>query len=174
VSFLPVASPPLPVHELDFRPLAVLVARAFPGAPLVCEPMPGGASTRRYFRVRLPGPPGSAVAMFVPDGDKPEEIGKEGGQRPARWPFLEVRDLLAARGVDVPAVHAEDTARGWLLLEDLGDFTLANYLARHPESREGLYVRAVGDLARAQLGLQELPPGNVVSSRAFDEELLAW
>ena len=170
------AVPPLPepVHELDFDPLAALVARAFPGSPTTptYEPMPGGASTRRYFRVAIGGAP-VAVAMFVPDGAKPEEVAQE-GHAPARWPFLEVRDLLGARGVDVPAVHGEDTARGWVLLEDLGDDTLATYLLAHPDRREALYVRAVTDLARAQESLAVLPPGSVVATRAFDETLLSW
>jgi aminoglycoside/choline kinase family phosphotransferase len=136
--------------------------------------MPGGASTRRYFRVKIPVSPGSVVAMFVPEGARPEEVGKDGVLPLARWPFLEVRDLLAGRGVDVPSLYGEDMARGWLLLEDLGDDTLANFLLAHPERREELYVRAVVDLARAQRALDPLPPGSIVASRAFDEELLCW
>jgi N-acetylmuramate 1-kinase len=154
--------------------LARLVADVFAGAPLVCEPMPGGASTRLYFRVRLPCPPGSAVAMFVPDGAKPEEVAKEGSARGARWPFLEVRDLLATRGVDVPVLYGDDVARGWLLLEDLGDDTLANFLFAHPGQREELYVQAVTDLARAQTALAALPAASIVGARAFDAELLGW
>jgi N-acetylmuramate 1-kinase len=162
---------PEPVHELDFAPLQALVERTFGSrAPLDCEPMPGGASTRRYFRVRSPG--ATAVAMFVPDGAKPEEVAH--GAPPTRWPFLEVRDLLASRGVDVPALHGEDTARGWVLLEDLGDDTLAQFLSAHPDRRETLYVRAVTDLARAQQALSPLPAGSVIATRAFDEELLRW
>ena len=162
------------MHELDFARLEYLVAGSFEGAPLVYEPMAGGASTRRYFRVRLPGERRSAVAMFVPDGAHPEEVAKDGMARGARWPFLEVRELLEARGVDVPALYGEDVASGWLLVEDLGDDTLANYLATHPERREELYLRAVRDLARAQAMLAALPHGCVVASRAFDEELLSW
>ncbi|HXN32892.1 MAG TPA: phosphotransferase [Polyangiaceae bacterium] len=174
MSLQPVPPLPRPVHTLDFAPLAVLVASAFPGASLACEPMPGGASTRCYFRVKLPAGSGSAVAMFVPDGANAEEVAKDGGARGARWPFLEVRDLLAARGVDVPALHGEDVARGWLLLEDLGEQTLANFLIDNPARREEMYVRAVRDLARAQAVLDGLPAGSVVASRAFDEELLSW
>jgi len=175
MSAQPVPPLPQPVHELDFAPLAALVARAFPdghgaAASVAHEPMPGGASTRRYFRVRHAR--GTAVGMFVPDGAKPEEVAN--GAASGRWPFLEVRDLLASRGVDVPAVHGEDTARGWVLLEDLGDDTLATFLAAHPDRREELYVRAVTDLARAQHALAALPPGSVVASRAFDEALLSW
>jgi aminoglycoside/choline kinase family phosphotransferase len=163
---------PEPIHELDFTPLMALVGRTFPGQlPSGCDPMPGGASTRRYFRVQLPN--ATAVAMFVPDGSKPEEVAREGAAA-ARWPFLEVRDLLAAAGVDVPRVYGEDTARGWVLLEDLGDDTLAAFLAARPDRRAALYVRAVTDLARAQTALAELPAGCVVAERAFDEELLSW
>ena len=162
------------MHELDFARLECLVAGSFAGAPFVYEPMTGGASTRRYFRVRLPGDLRTAVAMFVPDGAHPEEVAKGGPAGGARWPFLEVRELLEARGVDVPALYGEDVASGWLLVEDLGDDTLANYLMAHPERREELYLRAVRDLARAQAMLAELPSGSVVASRAFDEELLSW
>jgi aminoglycoside/choline kinase family phosphotransferase len=152
--------------------LAAIVARAFPDAELVaCEAMAGGASTRRYFRVTLTR--GSAVAMFVPEGAKPEEVDK-GHTSSARWPFLEVRDLLASRGVDVPAIYDEDTSRGWVLLEDLGDDTLASFLLSHPAEREAMYVRAVADLGRAQEALANLPEGSVVASRVFDEELLCW
>ena len=171
MSAQPLPPLPQPVHELDFTPLGALLAGAFPGAPApVWEPMPGGASTRRYFRARLPQ--ASVVAMFVPDGAKPEEVAR--GESGSRWPFLEVHELLASRGVDVPAVHGEDTAHGWLLLEDLGDDTLAQHLAAHPDRREALYVRAVTDLSRAQRALADLPAGSVVAGRAFDEHLLHW
>jgi N-acetylmuramate 1-kinase len=173
MSALPVPPLPAPVHALDFDVLAALVARAFPeaaGRPLAQEAMPGGASTRRYFRVSLPSR--DVVAMFVPEGAKPEEAAQAHGG--ARWPFLEVRDLLASRGVDVPALYGEDTGRGWVLLEDLGDETLAVHLAGHPGNRERLYIQAVRDLARAQGALESLPGGSVVATRAFDEELLLW
>jgi aminoglycoside/choline kinase family phosphotransferase len=160
---------------------------ALAGSVVSVSEMPGGASTRRYFRVSLPGKSavaGSAeggtaqtmIAMFVPEGGKPEEIAKETARQ--RWPFLEVRDLLHASDVDVPALYAEDQANGWLLLEDLGDDTLANYLVKNepasPRLRERLYRRAVTDLARAQIKLAELPKDSIVATRAFDADLLRW
>lgn len=151
------------------RPLADLLQRAF-GAELSATAMPGGASTRRYFRLALPNR--TAVAMFVPSGGRPEEVQK--AHTATRWPFLEVRDLLAEHGVDVPEILAEDTERGWLVIEDLGDDTLANWLLTHPAERTELYTRAVRDLARAQKELAALPPGSVVASRTFDFDLLRW
>ncbi len=161
--------------SLDFAPLAELVARVAPAATasaLALNPaaMVGGASSRRYFRFEHDGK--RYVAMYVPDGATPEEIHK--GPAAARWPFLEVRDLLAERGVTVPELFAEDTARGWLLLEDLGDDTLANFLLRLPAEKPGLYTQVVTDLARAQRTLADLPAGSVVSTRAFDADLLRW
>jgi N-acetylmuramate 1-kinase len=156
---------------LDLETLDAL-ARSTGARVTSVQPMPGGASTRRYFRVHLEGGE-SAVGMYVPDGDKPEEIVKSTG--PAkRWPFLEVRDLLADRGVRVPRLLAETTKDGWLLLEDLGDDTLAAHLEAHPARRDELYAQAVRDLARAQSALASLPPGSIVRSRSFDRDLLRW
>lgn len=162
---------PAPVHELDFEPLAALVDAIAPGTTLDARPMTGGASTRRYYRVALPGG-SSAVAMFVPEGAKPEEIQKHAHAH--RWPFLEVRDLLASREVDVPRLLGDASEHGWLLLEDLTDATLANYLAANPSEKRALYTRAVRDLARAQKRLADLPSDSVVATRAFDEDLLRW
>src|SRR5262249_61305387 len=101
--------------------------------------MTGGASTRRFFRVPLGK--GSAVAMFVP-GAPTHEIQKDPAH-PRRWPFLEVRDLLAEHRIRVPAIFADGTAHGWILMEDLGDDTVANYLVREPDAKRAIYQRAV-------------------------------
>ena len=134
--------------------------------------MPGGASTRRYFRVELEGDPASIVAVFVPDA-RPEEV-TTAGTEAARWPFLEVASLLASRGVRVPKIHGEACDEGLLLIEDLGDETLAAYLESTPEGRAAIYTRAVTDLAKAQRALADLPEGSIVRTRAFDEALLRW
>ena len=160
---------------LTFDPEALerLVIQATGHRSAEVDAMPGGASTRRYLRVRTPegAPHGSLVAMFVPDGT-PEEI--TAGGPTARWPFLEVHALLHAHGVRVPALLAEDCERGLLLLEDLGDETLAAFLDRAPARRAEIYRAAVTDLARAQRSLGALPEGSVVATRAFDEKLLRW
>jgi aminoglycoside/choline kinase family phosphotransferase len=159
--------------EPEVAPLDALAANALGTRIVRITEMPGGASTRRYYRVELDSKPHTAVAMYVPEGGKPEEIAKDGARH--RWPFLEVRDLLARSGVDVPALYAEDQPHGWLLLEDLGDDTLANYLARNSDqtTRERLYRRAVVDLAKAQQSLTKAQH-SIVHTRAFDADLLRW
>lgn len=134
--------------------------------------MPGGASTRKFFRVVAPDGR-AAVAFFVPDATRSDEIDKTDGKR-EEWPFLEVQALLAARGVAVPSIVADGSRHGWLLVEDLGDDTLAQYLSVRPETRERCYQAAVADLARAQQALATLPEGSVIARRAFDEDLLLW
>ncbi|MBX3128319.1 MAG: phosphotransferase [Polyangiaceae bacterium] len=140
--------------------------------PLAVESMPGGASTRQFFRVTL-APGQSAVAMYVPDATRSDEIVKADAP-PSKWPFIEVRELLAERGVSVPSLLGEACADGFILVEDLGDDTLARYLERQPDAREALYRRAVRDLAEAQRALSALPEQSVVQTRAFDEDLLEW
>lgn len=163
-------SPSQPTAVASEAALAELVRRTF-GAAAASAAMPGGASTRQYFRLTLPDGK-TAVAMFVPEGGRPEEVQK--AHHGTRWPFLEVRDLLAEHGIDVPRVLAEDTDNGWLVIEDLGDDTLANWLLKRPADREGLYRKAVQDLARAQNELATLPDGCVIGSRHFDFDLLRW
>jgi aminoglycoside/choline kinase family phosphotransferase len=156
---------------IDAAPLEALVRKAR-GQVQTLTPMPGGASTRQFVRVAMTDGR-RAVGMFVPGADRPEESVHDLAARP-RWPFLEVRDLLEARGVRVPALLGEDCDRGWLLVEDLGDDTLAARIAAHPGERASLYTKAARDLAVAQGSLGDLPKGSVVAGRSFDAELLFW
>lgn len=162
----------MPFMDLDFAPLERLCGAIWPNETVEISPMTGGASTRKYFRVTPQSGGKSTVAMFVPDGPTPEEV--HNGGESERWPFLEIRDLLEHRGVDVPQVFGEDTAHGWLLIEDLGEDTLANYLSRASSEKTALYTCAVRDLAEAQASLADLPKGSVVGRRSFDVALLRW
>lgn len=135
-------------------------------------PMVGGASTRKFARVSVGSNP-PVIAMYVPEAHGSDEIVKQSGPT-ARWPFLEVRDLLAGRGVRVPAIVHEACAEGLLFVEDLGDQTLAVALEQHPHLRTKFYQTAVADLARAQQALQDLPENSIVSTRRFDRDLLRW
>jgi N-acetylmuramate 1-kinase len=136
--------------------------------PFTFAPIAGGASPRRFLRVALRER--RAIVMLVPPETPDVAFARERGRA---WPFLEVRALLEAAGVRVPAVLAEACAAGLLLVEDLGP-TLAEHLQAHPADRERLYREAVLDLARAQARLAPLPADSVVSLRAFDEALYRY
>jgi aminoglycoside/choline kinase family phosphotransferase len=133
----------------------------------------GGASPRRFYRVggALGGKHtgvSAAIVMCVPPETPDVAFARERGRG---WPFLEVRGLLAAAGVRVPAILEESCDEGLLLVEDLGP-TLAEHLVTHPDEREALYRRAAIDLARAQGALSPLPTDSVVRLRQFDDALL--
>ena len=129
----------------------------------------GGASTRQFFRVKWQG--GTAIAMFTPAPS--QEIAKA-RQSSGPAPFIEVAELLEGHGIRVPRRISSPTAYNMLLVEDLGDDTLANFLERAPEHKEELYQIAVRDLAHAQRRLASLPVGSIIQSRAFDADLLRW
>lgn len=157
--------------ELPLDALERLVERATgTPPPLRFEEIFGGASVRRFFRVQTRDG-GSVVAMFVPI--QSHEFEKKNRNAGRRWPFLEVRDLLAERGVRVPRLIAEACDDRLILVEDLGE-TLAQHLLHSPEDREQLYRMAVRDLSRARRELAALPADSVVRERAFDRELLSW
>jgi aminoglycoside/choline kinase family phosphotransferase len=139
------------------------------GSPSALEPIPGGASPRRFFRVRFrEGEP--AILMDVPEETPDVRFASERGRG---WPFLEVRALLEERGVRVPRLLSDAHEDGLLLVEDLGE-TLEQELAKHEERRGELYRRAVEELAVAQARLEPLPLDSVIRERAFDHELLRF
>jgi len=115
------------------------------------------ASFRRYFRVSRGDVDPAAwapradtlIVMDAPPGK--EDIG----------PYLKVTGLLEQAGAHVPHVHASDTRRGFVVMEDLGD---TQYLSVLKAGRgvDKLYGDALTTLANIQVrGLkaaQQLAP----------------
>lgn len=162
-----------PPNEFPFGTAAALIRRTFDDSgTLLGVPMPGGASTRQFARFRLDSGQ-TLVAIHVPDANRSDEIDKPTKSN-RRWPFLEIRDLLAENGIRVPNLLGESCDLGLVLVEDLGDLTLAAAIERHPEQKTNLYRTAVRDLAQAQIALSALPPDSIVGTRTFDSELLRW
>jgi len=93
------------------------------------------ASFRRYFRVTQGAR--SYIVMDAPP-DK-EDLG----------PFTRVARMLAAMGLNVPMILAQDVPRGFLLLSDLGDRQYLDELAA-PGAADPLYADALAALARMQ------------------------
>jgi aminoglycoside/choline kinase family phosphotransferase len=114
------------------------------------EPASADASFRRYFRVFLED--GSTLVAMDAPPDKED-----------CRPFLAVAARMAAAGLHVPQIHAQDLAQGFILLEDLGS---RSYLdALDADSVDGLY----GDAMAALLHLQRAP---VEGLPPYDRELL--
>jgi aminoglycoside/choline kinase family phosphotransferase len=121
------------------------------------EPASSDASFRRYFRVF--GAHATWIVMDAPPGK--EDV----------RPYLKVSGLLESLGVHVPHVHETDTARGLLLLEDLGTTLYLDRLDAG-EDPQPLYGDALAALAAIQMrggaASRELPP---YDAAALEREL---
>jgi len=105
------------------------------------------ASFRRYFRVTRPG--GTLIVMDAPPAK--EDLG----------PYLRVAGMLGEIGVHAPRVLEANTARGFLLLSDLGSTTYLRALEDRGRA-DALYGDAIDALieiqARGMPHAARLPP----------------
>jgi len=104
-------------------------------APQRVAPASADASFRRYFRVWH----GDCTSIAMDAPPDREDVG----------PYLQVAGILAAAGVNVPRVLAQDRAQGFLLLTDLGDRQYLDAL-RAGGDAERLYGDAIRALVRLQ------------------------
>lgn len=140
----------------------------------------GDASTRSYYRLRIPGEradglayqPSSLIVMHLPsDYLRSDEI--VNGPTPTELPFINVHRFLEKRGVPVPRLLAEDISRRLLFLEDLGDETLGGRLqARDPHTWPLIYQQAIQLLLHLHSACGGPEPGCIAFERTFDAELL--
>jgi aminoglycoside/choline kinase family phosphotransferase len=100
------------------------------------RPLAGDASNRRYLRLEPEAGRAGAVLMDAPP-EKGEDV----------RPFVAITHWLRQHGFSAPAIAAADTARGFLLLEDLGDDLYTRLLTGAPEREVDLYGAAVDLLA---------------------------
>ena len=120
------------------------------GRTYTLAPASADASFRRYFRVILPD-----TTLIVMDAPPEFEDCRA---------FVQVAGLMAAAGLNVPSILAQDMALGFLLLSDLGSTT---YLAAlNDDNADALFRDATDALIRWQLASRDgvLPP--------YDEALL--
>ena len=100
-------------------------------------PASADASFRRYFRVTTDT--GTRIVMDAPP------------EREDCRPFIQVAALLAGAGLNAPQILAQDLARGFLLLSDLGTITYMAALKEAPDRADELFSDASDALVRWQL-----------------------
>jgi len=115
----------------------------------------GDASNRRYFRLALAG-----RDYIVAEAPPATENNRA---------FLQVRELLAAAEVRVPALYAADLDRGFLLLEDLGDRLLLPALDSQTSDRH--YHRALDILQQMASVDASVLPLPAYDATLLEEEL---
>lgn len=124
----------------------------FPAQPFTLQPASSDASFRRYFRASL--------------GDQTFIVMDAPPQQEDCTPFLRVAEILAASGVHVPKILAQNLDLGFLLLSDLGSTTFLQALNHQNASASQLYGEAADALIKIQLSHQ------AASLPAYDEALL--
>src|SRR5688572_25973783 len=100
---------------------------------MVFLPLPGDASSRRYFRIRTRN--NSMIAMKL---DPFPDLGEQ-------LPYLQVQKHLHKLSINVPQIIDLDPKQGIILLSDLGDETLLKRLERVSKKRDQLvwFKRAI-------------------------------
>jgi len=148
------------------------------------SPLSGDASTRRYFRVAQGGrkamlmdQPQHAETPAAAANATPQERRALGYNAVARLAgadcarFIATANFLRAQGLSAPEIYAADPARGFVLIEDLGDDLYADILSNGADEGE-LYGTAVDALAKLhrESAPALLPPDKAL--HAFDETAL--
>jgi N-acetylmuramate 1-kinase len=103
--------------------------------PDTIRPASSDASFRRYFRVDA----ADGATYIVMDAPPPQEDVR---------PFVHVAEVFGKTGASVPKVLAQDVARGFLLLSDLGSTTYLQQL--NADSAHKLYLDAIDSLVLIQ------------------------
>jgi N-acetylmuramate 1-kinase len=167
------------IDQLVGEKIGVLFGRDATVSSLVA--LPGDASTRRYYRVRLNGhgAPSSLMAMQLPAGSglpiSSEEL-TVFTAAPTELPFLNVHRFLHRVGVRVPKICGQWPADGVLLLEDLGDTALWDRVQGLSESEViGWYKKAIDELLLLQIaGTENRDEACIAFQQRFDERLYNW
>jgi hypothetical protein len=120
--------------------------------------MAGDVSRRCYVRLRLVDGGTAILALYPADLEATCRR------------YLASGEMLAGAGVRVPAVHDQDCAAGWALVEDLGERTLYEHAGQPWPELAGYFEDAVGILGR----IRTLPAAAVAAlNPPLDRELLA-
>jgi len=169
--------------------IARVVARHLnlPINELTITRLTGDASTRSYFRAEARGAT-VIVALYSAPFDETElavtRLAKaEAGNPSARLTFsndpcahIEVTGLLLAAGLPVPPVRATFGADAAMLIEDVGDIRLQDWLNERTDDEViEAYRHALELVVRIQGATQQaLAADSICAHLAFDEAKLRW
>jgi aminoglycoside/choline kinase family phosphotransferase len=144
-------------------------------------PLAGDASSRRYYRARLAGAaaPASLIVMQMAGSSLPlssEELAVF-HEPPKELPFLNVHRFLSQINVRVPALYGAWAEEGVLLLEDLGDRSLWDFIQGLPAAEIlSWYEKALDQLLLIQVeGTRRKQAASCVAfQQRFDFRLYLW
>jgi aminoglycoside/choline kinase family phosphotransferase len=176
--------------ETGLSPAIARLAAGYLKVPiedLTVTRLTGDASTRSYYRVEARGT-SVVVALYAAPFDETEHaadrLAKAEAENPsARLTFsndpcahIEVTRLLIAADLPVPAVLAASGRDAAILIEDVGDIKLQDWLNHRPEDEAiDAYRHALGFVVRIQDATERAFERDTICSHlAFDEGKLRW
>jgi len=161
---------PMPTTPCEPEQIGRWASTRLGASVLAVEPIPAGIGQRRFYRLRLAGAPGSAVAR-VDAAEDP--AGRPAGAAPEP-PLEPVRALLERAGLPVPRCYASDSSRGIELLEDAGSESLREHFGSVPlGAGEALVARAL-DLVPKLQRLADDGSGVAAFQRRLDAALFRY
>lgn len=144
-------------------------SKLFNFSALSIEKLKGDASVRSYYRIILSDSPvKSVVLMDIGDSIK---LGD-----PFQYPYLNIHRHLVRIGCKVPYVYFFDLEKGIIIIEDVGDITMQEYLlGRSVDEFVRIYKKAIDELVLIQIaGTEHLGAECVASQICFDTEKLMF
>jgi hypothetical protein len=162
--------------------IAELVRARFGAATRVrrIAPLAGDASTRRYVRVWLDGPaaPPTVVVMILTDRGVAMSSEELAVLPPGstELPYVNVHRFLEPLGVAVPALYADASVQGLLVLEDVGDLALWDAVQGADTAAVRRWLQAAIDqLLCLQLRGTAHPSAECIAfQQVFDARLFGW
>ncbi len=143
----------------------------------------GDASNRTYFRLKWQqnGKDRQAIFMEMAENESAKSSDEAGSDTAAtiqELPFINIQKHLSACKIPVPEIYLYDAPHACILLEDLGDLTLAEVLGKPPYTSSELetyYQKALEALVTMQI--EATPPQgkpSLAHLRRFDSSLFQW
>jgi aminoglycoside/choline kinase family phosphotransferase len=160
--------------------LRTAVATRFAGARVTAiDALKGDASARRFWRVSLAKSnhptPATAIAIDLGPDDLPLYARALNliPEPLAEPPWISLQRFLAAAGVAVPEIYADDRRARLLLVEDVGELPLFEAALRGDAG--DLYRLAADELLRIHReGTRRLDDRFIAARVAYDERLFRW
>ncbi len=133
------------------------------------EKLRGDASVRSYYRITLHDSQIPSVVLM----DLNESIRLSD---PFQYPFLNIYRHLNRIGCSIPNIYFFNLEEGIIILEDVGDITMQEYLAgKSEEEFIRIYRKAIDELVLIQtVGTERLDDECIASHVCFDTEKLMF
>ena len=140
-----------------------------PVRDVVCSPLQGDASDRKYYRVSfqagVSGARSESIILMQLQDPLP------GGEND----FTRILKFLRTLELPVPEMFHCHSEKGLLFLEDCGSFTLEDWIRDHPGDKERYYCQAVDLLAKLHhRATQNISSDCPAFHLRFDAEKLMW